>query len=145
MAKVEMTVYGLVLMMACAVYGNSSEWYCKHEKNKYQICHKNRDGIATSPRECRCENMQFSKHDGSNELWGGPEQCNDPSDAFCFVSEDSNCGDAADYYSSVNDRIKGIWSDKEIFYSYEACNADEQDDREYFLVLYLHACGRAVV
>jgi len=131
MAKVQIIVFGLMLMMACTVFG-TREWYCKLEKDKFQICHKNKDGIARSPSECRCENMKFVKNDGSYELYGGPEQCNDPNDAFCFVSEDSNCGDLEDEYgnkfSSVNDRIENIWSDKEIWYSNEACVADYQDD-----------------
>jgi len=125
MAKVQMTVFGLVLMMACAVFG-TREWYCKLEKDKYQICHNNIKGKAKSPSECRCENMQFVRNDAF-ELYGGLEQCNDPDDPFCFVSEDSECGDAE--YSSVNDRIDGlIWTNKEIYYSYEACLADDQDD-----------------
>ena len=60
-----MTVFGLVLMMACTVFGITREWYCKLEKDKYQTCHKNIKGRATPPSECRCENMQLAKSDGS--------------------------------------------------------------------------------
>ena len=50
-------------MMACTVFGITREWYCKLEKDRDQICHKNKEGIATPPSECRCENMQFAKND----------------------------------------------------------------------------------
>ncbi len=63
-----MILFGLVLMMASAVFGNSREWYCKHVKDNFQICHKNDKGITRSPRECRCENMQFAKDDGSCKI-----------------------------------------------------------------------------
>ena len=45
---------------------------------------------------------------------------------ICIAAEDSNCGDSE--YSSVNDRFNRIWFNPEIYYSYEACDADSQDD-----------------
>jgi len=128
-----MVLFGLVLMLACATIDarKSREWYCKIESDSYQICHNTNSakGESKPPKECKCENMQFVKNDGSFQLYGGPEQCNDPDDKFCFVSVDSICEDID--YSSVNERLENIniWSDKEIWYSYEACNAKEQDDR----------------
>jgi len=130
MARVQMTIFGLVLMMACAVSGNPREWYCKREANKFEVCRKTRtlQEESNAPDECKCENMKFTRASDSNyELYGGPEQCNDPDDAFCFVSSDSACFDAE--YSSVNERTSNIWKDKEkeIYYSYEACDAAQDD------------------
>merc|ERR1719471_1051161 len=111
MAKATMVFFGLVLMLAYSAVDASREWYCKIEDNNYQICHKNPNGVPEPPNECKCENMKFAKKD----------------DSFCFVTEDSNCFDSE--YSSVNERINNIWSGgKEIWYSYEACLA-KQDDR----------------
>jgi len=121
-----MVFFGLVLMLAYAAVDASREWYCKMEQDKYQICHKNPDGIPEPPNECKCENIKFAKSDGSYELYGGPEQC-ETDDPFCYVTEDSKCFDSE--YSSVNEQIGNIWSGgKEILYSYEACEA-KQDDR----------------
>jgi len=104
-----------------------NEWYCKLEKDRYQICHKNINGIPDPPRNCSCENMQFRKQD-SFELYGGPDQC-ETDDPFCFVTENSNCYDSE--YSRVNERINDIWADghygQEIYYSYEACKARQDD------------------
>jgi len=127
MAKATMVFFGIVLMLAYEAVNASREWYCKLEDNKYQICHKNPNGIPEPPNECKCENMKFAKSDGSFELYGGPEECENEDDAFCFVTEGSSCFDIE--YSSVNERIEPIWSGgKEIYYSYEACYAN-QDDR----------------
>jgi len=127
MAKATMVFFGLVLMLAyAAVDAKRQEWYCKLESNKYQICHKNIDGIPDPPSRCKCENMQFPKADDSFQLYGGPDECNND-DPFCFVTENTNCDDAE--YSSVNERVDKIWADgQEIFYSYEACFADQNDD-----------------
>lgn len=129
MAKAAMVLFGLVLTLACAAIDarKSREWYCQLESDKYQICHKNPNGTASPPDECKCENMQFVKNDGTFELYGGPEQCNED-DAFCYVTKKSKCDDKE--YSSVNERVQtNIWSDEQIYYSYEACYADKQDDR----------------
>jgi len=67
------------------------------------------------------------EEDNYDELYGGPDECENEDDPFCFVTEDSNCDDIE--YSSVNERFENIWSiGKEIHYSYEACYAI-QDDR----------------
>ena len=65
MVKATMVFFGLVLMLAYAAVDGSREWYCKIEQDKYQICHKNPNGIPEPPNECKCENMKFAKSDGS--------------------------------------------------------------------------------
>merc|ERR550534_1085047 len=67
--------------------------------------------------------MKFA--DTNYKLLGGPETCQ-TDDPFCYVSENSNCDDSE--YSSVNDRLNRIWFNPEIYYSYEACDANSQDD-----------------
>ena len=44
-------------------------------------------------------------------------------------------------YSSTNERIRNIWSNREIYYSYEACEATDQDDSKYF-ESYLYFIGK---
>jgi len=124
-----MVFFGLVMMLVYAAVDASREWYCKIDKDHYQICHKNKDGIPDPPSRCKCENMKFAKSDGSFELYGGPEEC-EKDDPFCFVTGNTNCYDAE--YSSVNERITNMWvkgegEGKEIYYSYEACEANQDD------------------
>merc|ERR1712050_776673 len=116
MAKATMVFLGLVLMLAYAAVDakRRQEWYCKRDKDNYQICHKNIDGIVEPPNQCKCENMKCQKDD-----------------PFCFVTGNTNCYDAE--YSSVNERITNMWvkgegEGKEIYYSYEACEANQDDD-----------------
>jgi len=70
--------------------------------------------------------MKMIKNDGSGELYGGPEECK-TDDPFCFVYDISKCGDAD--YSSANERIDKLWlhEDREVYYSYEACDEKKQD------------------
>jgi len=66
MAKATMVFFSLVLMLAyAAVDAKRQEWYCKLDKDNYQICHKNIDGIPDPPSRCKCENMKFQKADDS--------------------------------------------------------------------------------
>ena len=71
MAKATMVLFGLVLMLACAAIDarKSREWYCQMESDYYQICHKDITGKATSPDECKCENMQFVRNDGTCKFY----------------------------------------------------------------------------
>jgi len=105
----------------------SDEWYCKKEDaGKFEICRKCKslsEDCEYAPRRCKCENMKFVNDD--YELAGGPEQCQ-TDDPFCYVSENSNCDDIE--YSSQNELIENIWFNSEIYYSYDACEARNQDD-----------------
>jgi len=136
MAKATMVLIFSVLMLACVVgdftQGIDDEWYCKKSHKKYQICHNNIDGEATAQNQCQCENLWMARNDDTLDLYGGPEQCDHPDeDNFCFISGDSECFDAE--YSSANERLNDLWGFDngydEVYYSYEACDADDQDDR----------------
>ena len=48
---------------------------------------------------------------------------------ICIAAENSNCDDYE--YSSVNDRFQRIWLNTEIYYSYDACDANSQDDGKF--------------
>ena len=106
----------------------SDEWYCKKEDyGKFEICRQCKslsEDCEYAPRQCKCENMKFVNDD--YELAGGPEQCQ-TDDPFCYVSKDSKCKDKQ--YSEKNELISNIWFNSEINYSYEACNARNQDDK----------------
>jgi len=104
----------------------SDEWYCKHDPDKFQICRKCKsldENCESSVPRCTCQNIKFSNND--RQLVGGPEQCqkNDP---YCYVSEHSPCFDKE--YSSKNELVSNIWHKSLIYYSYDACDADNQDD-----------------
>jgi len=136
MAKATMVLFCFVLMLACVVgdftQGIDEEWYCKRSHKKYQICHNNIDGNAAAQNQCQCENLWMARNDDTSDLYGGPEQCDDPNpnDAFCFISGGSECSDAE--YSSANERLSGLWGFDngydEVYYSYDACFADYQND-----------------
>merc|ERR1711956_122899 len=117
----------LGLMLVSAVFAKHDEWYCKVDSDKFQICRKcktlGEDCDYEAPDNCKCENMKFANTD--YEFVGGPETCQ-TDDPFCYVSENSNCDDYE--YSSVNDRFQRIWLNTEIYYSYDACDANSQDD-----------------
>ena len=109
----------------------SNEWYCKKEVGKFEICRQCKslsDDCENPPSQCKCENLKFAKNTiiRKPEIYGGPEQCQ-TDDPFCYVSENSNCFDSE--YSSVNENIQKIWFNTEIYYSYEACYASNQDDK----------------
>ena len=50
-----------------------------------------------------------------------------------IAAENSNCDDYE--YSSVNDRFQRIWLNTEIYYSYDACDANSQDDSKFYKLL----------
>ena len=48
---------------------------------------------------------------------------------YLLTASSSSCSDSD--YSSVNDRFKTIWLNTEVNYSYEACEANSQDDSKF--------------
>ena len=56
-----------------------------------------------------------------------------------IAAENSNCDDSDSGFrgsntplaSTVNERIKGIWLNTKVYYSYEACDASSQDDGKF--------------
>jgi len=104
----------------------SDEWYCKRDPTKFQICRRCKsldENCESRVPRCKCQNIKFV--DSDYELAGGPEQCQ-KDDPFCYVSEHSPCDDIE--YSLKNELISNIWHNSEIYYSYDACDASNQDD-----------------
>ena len=127
MAKTYTALLCLLVILSAVIA--SDEWYCKFRRDDYQICRRCKsldENCEQAPRQCKCENLKFANND--YELAGGPEQCQNDDDPFCYVSENTNCEDAD--YSSVNEksRAQPLWFNSEIYYSYEACEARKQDD-----------------
>jgi len=117
-------------MLVSGVFSKHDEWYCKKAEDKYEICRKcktlDEDCDEEAPADCKCENLKFANTTGDYEMVGGPETCQ-TKDPFCYVTEDSSCDDAE--YSTANYKHRGnIWLNPEVYYSYDACDAQSQDD-----------------
>jgi len=128
MRKIYLTLLGFSIILA--IVAANDEFYCIKEE-MFQICKpcnfgNDKNNCEDRPSDkCKCDNLKMVKSDGGFELYGGPDECK-KDDPFCFVLEDTNCVDAE--YSSANERIDlEKYLDQEVYYSYDACDAKEQD------------------
>jgi len=129
MKKIYLTLLGFSITLG--IVAANDEFYCIKE-DKFQICKpcnfgKDKKNCKDRPADvCKCDNLKMVKLD-EFELYGGPDEC-EKDDPFCFVLENSECEDSD--FSSANDRFgKELmkYLDQEVYYSYDACEAKQQD------------------